>query len=52
MLLFIGIFAAGVAALITAQQMDIECVGPRKPAKLAQSKAASRPNFEGAITQF
>jgi hypothetical protein len=51
MLVFIGIFATGVAALLLVQHLDIECVGPRKPAKIAQPKTASRPNFDGALTQ-
>ncbi len=51
-LVFIGIFLVAMAALLVAQQLDIECVNPPKPAKVAQSKAVGRPSFEQAITQY
>jgi hypothetical protein len=52
MLLFIGIFAAGIAALLWAQHLDIECVYPREPVKNAPFKSAARPSFEAAVSQF
>jgi hypothetical protein len=51
MLTFISIFAAGVAALLGAQHLDIECANPRTPAKIAPPKPAIRPNFDGVVTQ-
>jgi len=51
-LVFLGIFLVAIAALLVAQQLDIECVNPPKPAKAAQPKAVGRPSFEQAITQY
>jgi len=51
MLTFLSVFAAGVAVLLGAQQLDIECVQPRKPAKIARAKQARQADFKGAVTQ-
>lgn len=51
MLAFFGVFLVGIAALVVAQQLDIECVNAPKPAKNVQPKASVRPSFEQAVTQ-
>ncbi len=51
MLAFFGVFLVGIAALVVAQQLDIECVNAPKPAKNVQPKASVRTSFEQAVTQ-